>query len=399
MEVPPRSTGRLDARSHVRIEAVGVVEVLEQGRDVDPGLQEPADVVEVVGDRHVHDAVRLGGEDVVDLSSRGDAGRADAAQLAGVAAGLLIRVHVHADEVERRVLDQRSQRGHPAVTRPPLGDPVALVSHRSPRSAHGAVERCLGDLLGDPGPPNSSSDELYSALDEAATGSREEGPSETGEAQRQARARGRPRGVQTPTTRDALLAAAETLMLEEGYAAVSSRRVAAKAGTDAALVYYYFGTMDDLFIALFRWGERRTHERHTDALASAQPLWALWDAIRDPSSSVLTTEFIALGNHRKAIRAELAGAATKSRQMQLERLSGVLESYGVDPKTWPPGAIILMLWGISLYLRTEEAFGVDICHAETVELVERHIRALEGDRASSSTTARSRSLPFGAPEQ
>jgi AcrR family transcriptional regulator len=59
-------------------------------------------------------------------------------------------------------------------------------------------------------------------------------------------------GPHDSKTGTALLHAAEQLMLEEGYAAVSSRRVAARAGTNAALVYCYFDTMDDLFLAVLR---------------------------------------------------------------------------------------------------------------------------------------------------
>ena len=70
--------------------------------------------------------------------------------------------------------------------------------------------------------------------------------------------------------------------------------------------------------------------------------------------------------------------------MQLERIAGVLESYGLDPETWPPAAIIVLMSGISRYLRTDEAFGVDIGHDETIALVERHIQALEGPRARAS---------------
>ena len=89
---------------------------------------------------------------------------------------------------------------------------------------------------------------------------------------------GRPRGERRSTTSEALLDAAEAIMLDEGYAAVTSRRVAEQAGTDAALVYYYFGTMEDLFVALFRRNAQRRAADFGDALTSPQPLWALWDA-------------------------------------------------------------------------------------------------------------------------
>jgi AcrR family transcriptional regulator len=59
-------------------------------------------------------------------------------------------------------------------------------------------------------------------------------------------------GAPDAKNRSVLLDAAEQLMLEEGYAAVTSRRVAEKAALKPQLVHYYFRTMDDLFLAAFR---------------------------------------------------------------------------------------------------------------------------------------------------
>jgi hypothetical protein len=59
--------------------------------------------------------------------------------------------------------------------------------------------------------------------------------------------------VDDSATRTALLDAASVLMLDEGYAAVTTRRVAQQPGVNNGLVSYYFGTMDGLFIELFRW--------------------------------------------------------------------------------------------------------------------------------------------------
>jgi hypothetical protein len=61
-------------------------------------------------------------------------------------------------------------------------------------------------------------------------------------------------------------------------------------------------------------------------------------------------------------------------------LSAVLESYGVDPERWPPASVILILSGISRFLLLEEAFDVDVGHAETEAIVEGYIRSLEGER-------------------
>jgi AcrR family transcriptional regulator len=194
------------------------------------------------------------------------------------------------------------------------------------------------------------------------------------------RAPGRPSGAQNPSTRDALLDATEAIMLDEGYASVSTRRVAARAGTDKALVHYYYGSMDDLFIAVFRRNAQRGAERMRNALASSQPLWRVWDAMHDQSSTSLMTEFIALANHRKEVKTVMVENSRKFRRMQLDGLGHVLESYGLDSNEWPPAAIIVLLSAISRYLRTDETFGVGLGHDETVELVERHIEVLEGPR-------------------
>jgi AcrR family transcriptional regulator len=183
-----------------------------------------------------------------------------------------------------------------------------------------------------------------------------------------------------PTTRIALLDAAQRLMLDEGYAAVTTRRVAAEVGVDSAMVPYYFDNLDGLFIALFRRGAERSFERLQGALSSAQPLWGFWDLIHDPAGSALTMEFIAVANHRKAIRAEIADYSRRFRKAQLDTLTTVLEGYGVDPERWPAASVIVILSSISRFLLIEEAFDIDVGHADTIAIVEQHIRALEGDR-------------------
>jgi AcrR family transcriptional regulator len=186
--------------------------------------------------------------------------------------------------------------------------------------------------------------------------------------------------VDDSASRTALLDAAQELMLEEGYAAVTTRRLGAKAGLNNALVFYYFGTMDNLFIELFRRGAERSLDRLRRALRSPQPLWSLWELTHDYSSNALTMEFIALANHRKAIRAEIAAYSRTFRTLQLDMLSDVLDGYGVDRDRWPPVSLILFMTGISRFLHIEEGFDLDVGHAETVAVIEREIRALEGER-------------------
>src|SRR5262245_47776998 len=61
-------------------------------------------------------------------------------------------------------------------------------------------------------------------------------------------------GKRDTGTREKIIAATLEIMFEEGYAAATSRRVAERAGVQRAVVYYYFPTMDDLFLAVLRRG-------------------------------------------------------------------------------------------------------------------------------------------------
>jgi AcrR family transcriptional regulator len=188
-------------------------------------------------------------------------------------------------------------------------------------------------------------------------------------------------GAETSKTRGALLDAAERLMLEEGYAAVTSRRVAARAGLKPQLVHYYFRTMDDLFLALYRRRAEQGLERQTRALASDQPLWALWDLSRDPRGTALTMEFVALANHRKEIRAEFAASAERYRTEQVRGLAVVLERYGIGAGQFPPVVLSVLMTSVSQVLVIEqESAGMTSGHAETVAFVEEFLGRLEGPR-------------------
>ena len=177
--------------------------------------------------------------------------------------------------------------------------------------------------------------------------------------------------------RAVLLDAAERVMLEEGYAAVSSRRVAAEAGLKPQLVHYYFRTMDDLFLEVFR---RRAEEgvvRQAQALASDHPVRALWEFSIDPRGTSLTMEFVGLANHRKVIRAEIARYAEQFRMQQIEALSGVLGRDGVDSQSLSPVVLSVLLTSLSRVLVMEQALGMSAGHADTVALVERFLQRLD----------------------
>ena len=189
-------------------------------------------------------------------------------------------------------------------------------------------------------------------------------------------------GAPDSKTRACLLDATEQLMLEDGYAAVSSRRVASEAGLKPQLVHYYFRTMDDLFLEVLGRRAEQNLERYGRALASDRPLRALWALTTDARGAALTMEFAALANHRKAIRTEIARYAERFRRMQLEVLSGVLEDSGISADRCPSTVALLAMTGISQVIALERTLGITTGHDETLAFVERHIDELEEGKAA-----------------
>ncbi|MQY27709.1 TetR/AcrR family transcriptional regulator [Nocardia aurantia] len=195
---------------------------------------------------------------------------------------------------------------------------------------------------------------------------------------------GRRVGAEDSATRLAILDATAKIMREEGSAAATSRRVAAVAGVKPPLVHYYFPTMDDLYLAVFRRGAEAHVERQRRAIFSDRPLRALWDLSREPHGTRLQLEFMALANQRPAIRAELAAYTDRFREIQVTALTFIARERGLDLGEFPPVVVSLLIASLSGALATESALGVHRGHEELLAFVEGHLDRFEADTAGRS---------------
>jgi TetR/AcrR family transcriptional regulator, transcriptional repressor for nem operon len=191
-------------------------------------------------------------------------------------------------------------------------------------------------------------------------------------------------GAETSETRAALLDSTERLMLDEGYAAVTYRRVAAAAGVTAPLVQYYFPTLDDLFLALLRRRSDRNLQKLKDSLETHPdaPLRVIWEYSADETSSALLIEFMALGNHRKTIRAEIAETSERSRKVQLDALAATRKSRAGSNGDIPDAALLFLMAGIPKVMLMESDLGVSTGHTETLDLITRYLNWTEPSKPS-----------------
>ncbi|MFD7129923.1 TetR/AcrR family transcriptional regulator [Streptomyces sp. NPDC059894] len=81
-----------------------------------------------------------------------------------------------------------------------------------------------------------------------------------------------PETAKSLETKTRLLDGALRTLTEQGIAGTSARTVAAAAGVNQALVFYHFGSVDELLAAACRYGAERTVARYRDRFAAVGSL-------------------------------------------------------------------------------------------------------------------------------
>lgn len=165
--------------------------------------------------------------------------------------------------------------------------------------------------------------------------------------------------------------AAEAVLTKEGYHAISARRVAAEAGLKTQLLYYYFRTMDDLLLAVVRRVNEKRNEAFENAIASDEPLRALWEMNVDPSQAALAAELTSVANHREAVRNEIVHSATNFRRRQTDTIIGLLRAAGTGEEE--AAATVMIGAALARTLVVESSLGLNQGHAEARKMVDRLI--------------------------
>jgi AcrR family transcriptional regulator len=176
----------------------------------------------------------------------------------------------------------------------------------------------------------------------------------------------------------AMLDGAENILREEGYAALTSRRVAERIGVKQRLVYYYFQTMDDLIVETFRRLSVRELERLRNAATSERPVRELWDICIDTADARLVTEFMALANRIEALRSEVIAFIEESRRIQVRALLAAIQGQETE-RSLPCVALAIIATSVALSLNREAALGITSGHTAVMNVMKRYLSDLEPD--------------------
>jgi AcrR family transcriptional regulator len=89
-----------------------------------------------------------------------------------------------------------------------------------------------------------------------------------------------------------ILEAARTCLLRDGFAALSTRRVAETAGVPLSQIHYHFGGKQGMVLALLDAENRRLIERQRDMYGAGVPLWKRYEQACDLLDEDLTSGYV-----------------------------------------------------------------------------------------------------------
>ncbi|MEO5899183.1 MAG: TetR/AcrR family transcriptional regulator [Ilumatobacteraceae bacterium] len=95
-----------------------------------------------------------------------------------------------------------------------------------------------------------------------------------------------------PDTANAILDAARTCLLTDGYAGLSTRKIAQEAGVPLSQVHYHFGSKRSMLLALLDVENERRLSRQSTMYAQDTPLWQRYEQACDFLEDDLESGFV-----------------------------------------------------------------------------------------------------------
>jgi AcrR family transcriptional regulator len=187
----------------------------------------------------------------------------------------------------------------------------------------------------------------------------------------------------------ALLDAAERMLIQVGYAAVTTRRVAEEAGVNHGLVHYYFGSMEELFIQVLE----RFAQRFADLLRAVYEdpnltFLEKWRAgaeflQQDPIADFpkILLELAAMSWNNPPLQTRMQHVHAEFRETIRGPFSVAMREYRIDQEQLPLDAVISLVVSYQLGQLVERLSGVSAGQAELAAAIDRWLAALDAEVA------------------
>jgi AcrR family transcriptional regulator len=172
---------------------------------------------------------------------------------------------------------------------------------------------------------------------------------------------------------EALLDAAERLLVNVGYAGITTRRLAEEAGVNHGLVHYYFGSNENLLVRALERFTAGLIDRQRELYAADMPFVEKWrTAMRYLVSEDVTYEKIwlelqALAWNNADLRERLARVNAEWRTVLTEAFTEPHHELGID---MPLDALVSLVMTFNIGIMVERLGGIEAGHAELLEWID-----------------------------
>lgn len=183
----------------------------------------------------------------------------------------------------------------------------------------------------------------------------------------------------TARMRQRIVEAAAALMEQGGYVEVTAGRLAKAVGLSRQSIHYHFGTIDEVLIAVMRYGLELGVAQLELALQSDEPLRVLWTLMSQSGRRIAFFEFRAAALRSAALREEIAQLYDRLRDTQVKIIERHFELRGIKPPLAPTIAAVLIP-AVMYEVTFEQAMGVSRGHDELLAYLDKWIQDFAGTK-------------------
>jgi AcrR family transcriptional regulator len=172
---------------------------------------------------------------------------------------------------------------------------------------------------------------------------------------------------------DALLDAAERLLVDLGHAGITTRRLAQEARVNHGLVHYYFGSIENVLVRTLERYTERLIERQRALYAADAPFLEKWrTAMRylvaeDIEYQKVWWELQALAWNRPELRARVAHVNDEWRAVLTDAFAEPRERYGIE---MPLDALVSLVITFNEGIILERLSGIETGHRALLDWIE-----------------------------
>jgi TetR/AcrR family transcriptional regulator len=172
---------------------------------------------------------------------------------------------------------------------------------------------------------------------------------------------------------EALLDAAERVLVDAGYAAITTRRLAEEAGVNHGLVHYYFGSVENLLVRTLERFTERLIRRQREMYAADLPFLEKWrTAMRylvseDVAYEKVWLELQALAWNQPDVREHLTRVNAEWRAVLTEAFEQPHRELGVE---MPLETLVSLVMTFNLGIMVERLGGIETGHGELLEWID-----------------------------